>query len=129
MSTRTCSGLVAKAQLPDLVGIEFWPAAGQKEEPVLFDQVVGGHAFDADCGAVKEYLDLTGNNSRLIPKRLRDHQSSRRINGSAHTTITTTPMPLIAALETSDEFPELIDPVGRLISRAINRHRGKRRRP
>lgn len=51
----------------------------------MFDEIVGYDTLDADGGPVERYLHLTRGNARLLPERLWDHQTSCRIDGSAHT--------------------------------------------
>jgi len=40
VSSRTSSALVGKPQLPNRLGVKLWPAPGQQEKPVLFEDVV-----------------------------------------------------------------------------------------
>ena len=58
VSTSTCSALVGKPQLPDRLGVQVGPATGEQENPVLFDEVVACHAFDAQSCPVQGNLDL-----------------------------------------------------------------------
>ena len=72
------------------------PPLGSRRQPVFFDQVIGGHAFDANSGSVESYFHRARNNARLFAECLQDHQASRRINGCTHTIISTIGMPFMS---------------------------------
>ena len=85
VSTKTCSALVGKPQLPHRVLVEFRSSTGEQEKTVGFDEFVRGDTLDPDGSAVHGDLHLPGGDPQLIPQRFRDYHPPGLVNGSAHT--------------------------------------------
>lgn len=93
VSTRTCSALVGKSQFPHRVLIKFGSTTGEQEKTVGLDEFVRGDAFYPDGSAVDRDLHHPGGDAQLVSQRFRDHDTSRLVNGSAHTITLPFPLP------------------------------------